>query len=116
MKIKTTQIIKKLKPNSLNYRIRVKNQIKLETELTDRVWWRFDVLDYCDNKKEATKSMSHDGGYFDWRDSKCLHFPPKKSLPLKDMRMERTRKPLFHIIKLKEGRYKIVWIRKGRVK
>lgn len=33
MKIKTTQIIKKLKPNTSNYRIRVKNQIKLGQNL-----------------------------------------------------------------------------------
>lgn len=114
MKIKTTQIIKKLYPTDLDYRIRVKNQIKLETELTDRIWWKFNLLEYCDNNKEFARSASHDGGYFDWRDSKCLRCPPKKTVPLKDMRMEKVRKPLFHIIKLKEGRYKIVRIRKRR--
>lgn len=33
MKIKTTQIIKKLMPNSKNFRVRVKNQRKLSEEL-----------------------------------------------------------------------------------
>ena len=49
MKLKTTQIIKKIRPNLLNNMIRAKNQRKLYEELTRRLWWKFEVLDYCDN-------------------------------------------------------------------
>ena len=52
MKIKTTQIIKKLTPNSKNFRVRVKNQRKLDEELLRRLLWKFNVIEYCDNKDE----------------------------------------------------------------
>lgn len=57
MKLKTTQIIKKLMPSSKNFRVRVKNQRKLSKELTRRVWWKFNVIEYCDNKDEFNSSV-----------------------------------------------------------
>ena len=110
MKIKITQIIKMIRPSVLNYMIRVKNQRKLYEELTRRLWWKFDVLEYCDNKKEFDLSVSNIKGYFDWRDSRCLRFPPKKYIP-KNLSLMNKSKPLFHIIRLKENRLKVVWIK-----
>jgi hypothetical protein len=110
MKIKTTEIIKKIHPSVLNYMIRVKNQRKLSEELTRRVWWKFEVLEYCDNQKEFNCSASKIKGYFDWRDPRCLRFPSKRNVP-KNLSARRRDKPLFHIIRLKENRFKIVWIR-----
>lgn len=110
MKIKTTQIIKKIRPNVLNYMVSVKNQLKLYEELTHRLLWKFTVLEYCDNKKEFYLSMSNIKGYFDWRDSRCLRFPPKKYIP-KNLPLMDIPKPLFHIIRLKENRFKVVWIK-----
>ncbi len=110
MKIKTTQIIKKLYPSMLNFRIRVKNQRKLYEELTRRLWWKFDVIEYCDNKKEFDLSVSNIKGYFDWRDSRCLRFPPKKYVP-KNLPLMDKPKIFFHIIRLKENRFKVVWIK-----
>lgn len=65
MKIKTTQIIKKLMPNSKNFRVRVKNQRKLMEELVRRLWWKFDVIEYCDNTEEFDSSVLKIKGYFD---------------------------------------------------
>ena len=110
MKIKTTQIIKKIRLNVLNYMIRVKNQRKLHEELLRRVWWKFVVLEYCDNQKEFSRSVSKVKGYFDWRDPRCLRFPPKKYIPKNLWLMDKS-KPLFHIIRLKENRFKVVWIK-----
>ena len=110
MKLKTTQIIKMIRPSVLNYMIRVKNQRKLYEELTRRFWWKFKVLEYCDNKKEFDLSVPNIKGYFDWRDSRCLRFPPKKYVPKNLPLMDKT-KPLFHIIRLKENRFKVVWIK-----
>ena len=110
MKLKTTQIIKMIRPSVLNYRIRVKNQRKLYEELTRRLWWKFDVFEYCDNIKEFDISMPNIKGYFDWRDSRCLRFPPKKYIPKNLPLIDKT-KPLFHIIRLKENRFKVVWIK-----
>lgn len=110
MKIKITQIIKKLYPSMLIFRIRVKNQRKLYEELTHRLWWKFVVLDYCDNRKEVFHSMRKVKGYFDWRDPRCLRFPPKKYIP-KNLPLMDKPKPLFHIIRLKENRFKVVWIK-----
>jgi hypothetical protein len=64
MKIKTTQIIKKLMPNSKNFRVRVKNQRKLSEELVRRLWWKFEVIEYCDNKEEFDSSVLKIKGYF----------------------------------------------------
>lgn len=110
MKLKTTEIIKKLHPSILNFRIRVKNQWKLYGELKYRLCWKQDVLDYCDNRKEFNLSVSNIKGYFDWRDSRCLRFPPKKYVP-KNLPLMDISKPLFHIIRLKENRFKVVWIK-----
>ena len=110
MKLKTTQIIKMIRPSVLNYMIRVKNQRKLYEELTRRIWWKFNVLEYCDNKKEFDLSVSKIKGYFDWRDSRCLRFPPKKYVP-KNLPLMDKPKPLFHIIRLKENRFKVAWIK-----
>ena len=110
MKLKTTQIIKKLMPTSKNFRVRVKNQRKLSKELTRRVWWKFNVIEYCDNKDEFDSSVLKIKGYFDWRDSRCLRFPPKKYIP-KNLSLMDIPKPLFHIIRLKENRFKVVWIK-----
>ena len=110
MKIKTTQIIKMIRPSALNYMIRVKNQRKLYEELTRRIWWKFDVIEYCDNKDEFYSSVSKIKGYFDWRDSRCLRFPPKKYVP-KNLTLMDKPKPLFHIIRLKENRFKVAWIK-----
>ena len=110
MKLKTTQIIKMIRPSVLNYMIRVKNQRKLYEELTRRLWWKFEVLEYCDNKKEFDLSVSNIKGYFDWRDSRCLRFPPKKYVP-NNLSLMDIHKPLFHIIRLKENRFKVVWIK-----
>lgn len=81
MKLKTTQIIKKIRPNVLNYMVRAKSQRKLYKELTRRLWWKFNVIEYCDNKDEFNSSVLKIKGYFDWRDSRCLRFPPKKYIP-----------------------------------
>ena len=110
MKLKTTQIIKKLMPTSKNFRVRVKNQRKLSKELTRRVWWKFNVIEYCDNKDEFNSSVLKIKDYFDWRDSCCLRFPPKKYVP-KNLPLMDKPKPLFHIIRLKENRFKVVWIK-----
>lgn len=110
MKIKTTQIIKKLYPSMSNFRIRVKNQWKLYGELKHRLYWKQDVLDYCDNRKEAFHSMWKVKGYFDWRDPRCLRFPPKKYIPKNLWLMDKS-KPLFHIIRLKVNCFKVVWIK-----
>lgn len=110
MKIKTTQIIKKIRPNELNYMIRVKNQRKLYEELTCRVWWKYKVLEYCDNQKEFICSVWKIKGYFDWRDTRCLRFPPKKYIYMNFPHMNKP-KPLFHIIRLKENRFKVVCIK-----
>lgn len=110
MKIKTTQIIKKLYPSMLNFRIRVKNQRKLYEELTRRLWWKFEVIEYCDNNEEFDSSVLKIKGYFDWRDPRCLRFPPKKYIP-KNLPLMDKPKPLFHIIRLKENRFKVVWIK-----
>lgn len=110
MKIKTTQIIKKIRSNVLNYMIKVKNQRKLQEELTRRLWWKRVVLEHCDNQKKFICSVWKIKGYFDWRDSRCLRFPPKKYIP-KNLSLIYKSKPLFHIIRLKENRFKIVWIK-----
>ena len=110
MKIKTTQIIKKLRPNVLNYMIKVKNQRKLQDELTRRLLWKFAVIGLCDNQKEFVCSVLKIKGYFDWRDSRCLRFPPKKYIP-KNLLSIYEFKPLFHVIRLKENRFKVVWIK-----
>lgn len=110
MKIKTTQIIKKIHHSVLNFWIRVKNQQKLYDELVRRVWWKFVVLEYCDNQKEFDCSVLKIKGYFDWRDPRCLRFPPKKYIP-KNLPLMNKSKPLFHIVRLKENRFKIVWIK-----
>ena len=110
MKLKTTQIIKKIRPNLLNNMIRAKNQRKLYEELTRRLWWKFNVIEYCDNKDEFNSSVLKIKGYFDWRDSRCLRFPPKKYIP-KNLSLMDIHKPLFHIIRLKENRFKVVWIK-----
>ena len=110
MKLKTTQIIKKLMSNSKNFRVRVKNQRKLSIELTRRLWWKFNVIEYCDNKDEFNSSVLKIKDYFDWRDSRCLRFPPKKYVP-KNLPLIDIPKPLFHIIRLKENRFKVVWIK-----
>lgn len=110
MKIKTTQIIKMIQPSVLNYMVRVKNQRKLYEELTRRLWWKFEVLEYCDNKDEFYSYVSKIKGYFDWRDSRCLRFPPKKYVP-KNLSIMDKPKPLFHIIRLKENRFKVSWIK-----
>ena len=110
MKIKTTQIIKKLMPNSKKFRVRVKNQRKLSEELVRRLWWKFEVIEYCDNKEEFDSSVLKIKGYFDWRDSRCLRFPPKKYIP-KNLPLVDKLKPLFHIIRLKENRFKVVKIK-----
>lgn len=110
MKIKTTQIIKMIRPSVLNYMIRVKNQRKLYEELRRRLWWKFKVIEYCDNKDEFNSSVLKIKGYFDWRDSRCLRFPPKKYIP-KNLPLMDKLKPLFHIIRLKENRFKVVWIK-----
>lgn len=110
MKIKTTQITKKIRPNLLNYMIRVKNQRKLKEELTRRLWWKLAVLENCDNQKEFNLSVPNIKGYFDWRDSRCLRFPPKKYVP-KNLPLRDKSKPLFHIVRLKENRFKVAWIR-----
>ena len=110
MKIKTAQIIKKLKPNSKNFRVSVKNQRKLDEELMRRLLWKFNVIEYCDNKDEFYSSVLKIKGYFDWRDSRCLRFPPKKYVP-KNLLLIDIPKPLFHIIRIKENRFKVVWIK-----
>lgn len=110
MKIKTTEIIKKIHPSVLNYMIRVKNQRKLHEELSRRLWWKCDVLEYCDNQKEFYCLSSNIKGYLDWRDSRCLRFPSKKYIP-KYLPLMKKSKPLFHIVRLKENRFKIAWIR-----
>ena len=110
MKLKTTQIIKKIRPNLLNNMIRAKNQRKLYEELTRRLWWKFKVLEKKKKKKEFDLSVSNIKGYFDWRDSRCLRFPPKKYVP-KNLPLMDIHKPLFHIIRLKENRFKVVWIK-----
>lgn len=110
MKLKTTQIIKMIRPSVLNYMIMVKNQRKLYEELTRRIWWKFNVIEYCDNKDEFYSSVSKIKGYFDWRDSRCLRFPPKKYVP-KNLSLIDIHKPLFHIIRLKENRFKVAWIK-----
>lgn len=110
MKIKTTQIIKKLMPNSKNFRVRVKNQRKLSEELVRRLWWKFEVIEYCDNKEDFDSSVLKIKGYFDWRDSRCLRFPPKKYVP-KNLPLMYKSKPLFHIIRLKDNRFKVAWIK-----
>ena len=99
-----------IRPSVLNYMIRVKNQRKLYEELTRRIWWKFDVIEYCDNKDEFYSSVSKIKGYFDWRDSRCLRFPPKKYVP-KSLPLTDKPKPLFHIIRLKENLFKVAWIK-----
>ena len=99
-----------IRPSVLNYMIRVKNQRKLYEELTHRLLWKFTVLEYCDNKDEFNSSVSKIKGYFDWRDSRCLRFPPKKYIP-KNLPLIDKLKPLFHIIRLKENRFKVAWIK-----
>lgn len=110
MKIKTTQIIKKLMLNTNNFRVRVKNQRKLSEELVRRIWWKFEVIEYCDNKEYFDSSVLKIKGYFDWRDSRCLRFPPKKYVP-KNLPLMYKSKPLFHIIRLKDNRFKVAWIK-----
>lgn len=97
MKIKITKIIKK-QSSVLNYMIRVKKQRKLYEELTRRVWWKYMVLEYCDNLKEFYISVFKIKGYFNWLDSHCLRFPPKKYIP-KNLPLMNKSKPLFHIIR-----------------
>lgn len=109
MKIKITKIIKK-QSSVLNHMIRVKKQRKLYEELTRRVWWKYIVLEYCDNLKEFYISVFKIKGYFNWLDSHCLRFPPKKYIP-KNLPLMNKSKPLFHIIRLKENRFKVVWIK-----
>lgn len=110
MKLKTTQIIKMMRPSVLNYKIRVKNQQKLYEEVMRRLLWKINVIEYCDNKVEFYSSILKIKGYFDWRDSRCLRFPPKKYVP-KNLLLMGIHKPLFHIIRLKENRFKVVWIK-----
>lgn len=110
MKLKTIQIIKMMRPSVLNHMIRVKNQQKLYEELLSRLLWKFNVIEYCDNKEDFYSSVLNIKGYFDWRDSRCLRFPPKKYVP-KNLLLIGIHKPLFHIIRLKENRFKVVWIK-----
>lgn len=56
MKIKTTQIIKKLQPNAADFLVRVKNQQKLFNELVRRLEWKLVVLDHCDNYDEFSRA------------------------------------------------------------
>ena len=110
MKLKTIQIIKMIRPSVLNHMIRVKNQQKLYEEVTRRLLWKINVIEYCDNKDEFYSSALKIKGYFDWRDSRCLRFPPKKYVP-KNLLLMGIHKPLFHIIRLKVNRFKVVWIK-----
>ena len=110
MKIKTVQICKKLLPCDLNVMVRVKNQEKLFSILLRRINWRQDVLDHCDNKEEILRATWESDSYFDWRDPRCLRFPSKRNVP-KNLSARCRGKPLYHIIRLKENRFKIVWIR-----
>ena len=110
MKIKTIQICKKLLPCDLNVMVRVKNQEKLFKELLRRISWRQNVLDLCDNKSLVFDTSWESDSYFDWRDPRCLRFPSKRNVP-KNLSARRRGKPLYHIIRLKENRFKIVWIR-----
>nr|DAG31964.1 MAG TPA: hypothetical protein [Caudoviricetes sp.] len=113
MKIKTVQICKKILPCDLNAMVRVKNQEKLFKELLRRISWRKDVLDRCDNKSLVFGATCEPDSYFDWRDPRCLRFPSKRNVP-KGLSLWRRGKPLYHIIRIKENRFKIVWIKKKR--
>lgn len=112
MKIKTTQILKKLQPNMLNYMIRVKNQQKLHNELVRRLEWKLVVFDHCDNYNEFSRATRFDDVYFDWRKTKYVVFPSKRCISYKELSLLDKSKLLFHIIKIKKNRYKIVRIKR----
>lgn len=112
MKIKTTQIIKKLQPNAADFLVRVKNQQKLFNELVRRLEWKLVVLDHCDNYDDFSRATRFDDVYFDWRKNKYVIFPSKRCVSYKELSLLDKSKHLFHIIKIKKNRYKIVRIKR----
>ena len=65
---------------------------------------------FLDKNDDFNSSVLKIKDYFDSRDSRCLQFPPKKYVP-KNLTLIGAHKPLFHIIRLKENRFKVVWIK-----